>query len=132
MAVIALTGVELGADNQFVTTAQFAVTAAEGAAVYLDANGEGDVADAANGAKREVVGILLQSATANRSGAIITGGRVFVSNTLVVGDTYVLATAGQVQLDSDRVAGQYSTICFVVVGVNEIEISITPVDAVKA
>ena len=132
MAVISLTGVELGADNQFVTTTQFGENGSAGQATYLDGNGDGGVADAANGSKREMVGILLQGVKSGNSGAVVTGGRVTVTNTLVVGDTYVLATAGQFQLDSDRVAGQYTTIAFVVVGVNEIELQIQPVDAVKA
>ena len=132
MAVITLTSVELGADNQFVTTTQFSETAAAGLGVFLDAQGEGAVADAADGAKRTMVGIALQNVTAANSGAIVTGGRVRVGNTLVVGDTYLLAPTGQFQLDSDRVAGQYTTIAFVVVGVNEIELYVQPVDAIKA
>lgn len=132
MAVISLTGVELGADNQFVTTTQFGENANAGQATYLDGNGDGGIADASDGAKREMVGILLQGVKSGNSGAVVTGGRLTVTNNLVIGDTYVLATAGQFQLDSDRVAGQYTTISFVAVGVNEIELHVTPVNALKA
>ena len=106
MATFALTGVQLTTDIEAeVFLAKEAITA--GQVISVDDAGEASVADATDTAKSNIAGIALASTDANNVVPVISEATIQVTNALTKGDTLILSTAGQVQLASDLVAGQF-------------------------
>lgn len=133
MATISLAGLQLDPNNQFITTfiANEAVVAGE--AVYLDTDGEVNKAINTDSAKDEVVGIVIQDADALNQCGVITQGIVQVSNTLVIGDSYILAAvAGDVMLATDILSTHFLTWVAGVVATNKLELSLKTFSAQKA
>lgn len=133
MATISIAGIQLDPDNQFVTTyiANEAVVAGE--AVYLDTDGEVNKAINTDSAKDDVVGIVHQDADALNQCAVITQGIIQVTNTLVIGDSYILAAvAGDIMLATDILATHYLTWIAGAVATNKLELSLKTFSALKA
>ena len=133
MATISLAGLQLDPDNQFITTyiANEAVVAGE--AVFLDTDGEVNKAINTDSAKDDVVGIAFQDADALNQCAVITEGIIQVSNTLVIGDSYILAAvAGDIMLATDILSTHFLTWVAGVVATDKLELSLKTFSAQKA
>ena len=133
MATISLAGLQLDPNNQFVTTfiANEAVVAGE--VVFLDTDGEVNKAINTDSAKDNVVGIAFQDADALNQCAVITQGIIQVSNTLVIGDTYILAAvAGDIMLATDILSTHFLTWVAGAVATDKLELSLKTFSAQKA
>lgn len=133
MATISLAGLQLDPNNQFITTyiANEAVVAGE--VVYLDTDGEINLAINTDSAKDNVVGIVMQDADALNQCGVITQGIIQVSNTLVIGDSYILAAvAGDVMLATDILSTHFLTWIGAAVATDQLELSLKTFSAQKA
>lgn len=108
MATISLADIELvsATDPELYVTNEAIVA---GELFYLDSNSQANKALNTGAGTDEIAGIALQdAAVGNRVAGIPNGATIEVSNTLVVGDVYILAaTAGDVMLASDLLATQF-------------------------
>lgn len=132
MASFAITTPQLGANNQSVrqATANEAIT--EGDLIYLDTDGEANIADGTSATKNEVEGMALQDADAGNMCSYVTDGVVQVGNVLTVTDVYVLSTGGQIQLVTDLVSTDYLSVFGAATATDEITISIKNYGVQKA
>ena len=85
---------------------------AAGDAFFVDGNDNAFLAINNDASKDAVAGIAIQDAAiGNYVAGIPTGATIAFSNTVVAGDTYVLAgTAGDIMLTSDLGSGDYVTV----------------------
>jgi len=107
MATFSVTGIQQDPDNQFITTFIANEAIAAGEVVYLDTDGEANVADNTDSGKITIVGIALQAADALNQCTVITDGVIQVSNVLVIGDSYILSTTGDLQLATDLASTEF-------------------------
>lgn len=132
MATFAVTGIQLGPGNQFVSTLIANELLADGQVLFTDTDGELNIADNTDSGKDFISGIALQDANALGSCAVVKNGVIIVTNTLVVGDTFILSTAGQLQLAGDLAAAGLLSIFGAATGINEITLGITNFGVAKA
>ena len=92
--------------------------------VTLDDNLEAQLADATDSAKSRIEGIAIRGATANNVVAVVSLANLQVSNALTLGDTLILATAGQVQISNELAAGQFLSIFGAASATNRIDMNI--------
>lgn len=108
MATISLADIELVSNTQpELYVANEAILAGE--LFYLDTNDKANKAVNTAAATDEIACVALQDAAVdNQVVGLPTGSTIEVSNTLVVGDVYILAaTAGDVMLASDLLSTQF-------------------------
>lgn len=111
MATFSVTSIQLDPTNQFVSTFIANEAIVSGELVYLDTDGEVNKAINSDSAKDAVAGIALQFADAGNQCPVVTGGVIQVSNTLVIGDTFILAAlGGDLMLATDLLSSQFLTI----------------------
>ena len=123
MAVFALTGVQLTTDLEAeVYLAKEAIAA--GLLVSLDDNNEASLADATDTQKSQISGIALATTDANNVVPIVSEATIQVSNALTKAQVLILATAGQVQLESDLTAGQFLSILGANASTNTVQLAI--------
>ncbi len=133
MATISLAGLQLDPNNQFVTSFIANEAVVGGVVVYLDTDGEVNKAINTDSAKDDVVGIVIQDADALNQCGVITQGIIQVSNTLVIGDSYILAAvAGDIMLATDILSTHFLTWVAGVVATNKLELSLKTFSAQKA
>lgn len=123
MAVFALADVQLTTDLEAeVYLAKEAITA--GLLVSLDDNNEASLADATDTQKSVISGIALATTDANNVVPIVSEATIQVSNALTKAQVLILATAGQVQLESDLAAGQFLSILGANATTNTVQLAI--------
>lgn len=133
MATFSITGIQLDPDNQFITTfiANEAILA--GDLVFVDTDGEVNKAVNTDSAKDDVVGIAIQDADPLNQCAIVTQGAIQVSNSLVIGDSFILsATLGDLMLATDILSTQFLTWFGAATKTDEITISLKTFSVAKA
>lgn len=111
MATISLADIELVSNTTpELYLANEALTAGE--LFYLDSDTKASKAVNTAAATDEIAGIALQDAIAgNRLVGIPSGAKIQVSNSLTVGQIYILAaTAGDVMLSSELLSTQYLSV----------------------
>ena len=80
-----------------------------------------------------MVGIAIQAADALNQCGVITEGIIQVTNTLVIGDSYILAAvAGDIMLATDILATHYLTWIAGAVATDKLELSLKTFSALKA
>ena len=133
MATISVAGIQLDPNNKFVTTFIANEAVVNGETLYLDTDGEVNKALNTDSAKDDVVGFALQDAAALNQCAVVTGGIIQVTNTLVIGDSYILAAvAGDIMLATDILATHFLTWVAAAVATNKLELSLKTFSALKA
>lgn len=133
MASISITGIQLGVDNQSTTLYLANEAIAAGECVYLDADGEANVADNTSATTDEVVGIALQAADALNYCQVVTSGKLQISNAaLAVGDTFYLSDNGDIQQFADLVSTDLVSIIGVMTTTTVLTININNTGAVRA
>jgi len=133
MATISLAGIELVTN----TTPELYlanVVIVSGEVLYLDSNEDANLAQNDDAANDEIAVVALQAASVgNYVVGIPTGATIQVTNTLVVGDVYVLAaTAGDVMLASDLLSTQFLSVFGTVSATNQILLSFDNTGSQKA
>ncbi len=133
MATISLAGIELVTNTTpELFLANVAIVAGE--LFYLDSNEDANLAQNDDAANDEIAGIALQGAAAgNYVVGIPTGAKIQVSNTLVIGDIYILAaTTGDVMLSSDLLSTQFLSVFGTVSATNQILLNFDNTGSQKA
>lgn len=133
MATISLADIELVSNTELELYIA-AATLAAGELFYLDASDQAMLADNSASTTAVVAGIALQDATlGNYVAGVPNGATIEVSNVLVVGDSYILATtAGDVMTAGELLTTQYLTLIGTVSTTSRIVLDFNITGSVKA